>query len=89
MSDIKMIFDTNCVLCSGFVHFILRHETDHDIVFVKAWSKTGLKLAAKHNLSKNELHETYLVISNGRALTRSQAGMEILLYIYFFQNQEI
>ena len=47
-----MIFDTNCVLCSGFVQFILRHERDEKIIFINAWSKNGLDIAEEFGLDE-------------------------------------
>jgi len=76
-----MIFDTHCVLCSGFVRFILRHERDTRITFVNAWSETGLTLAKAHGLDKAALNLTYLVIAGGKGLTKSDAGMEIVSHL--------
>ncbi|MEO1198494.1 MAG: DCC1-like thiol-disulfide oxidoreductase family protein [Pseudomonadota bacterium] len=80
-TNIVVIFDTDCVLCSGFVHFILRHERDNDIVFVNAWSETGLALAARHGLTKDDLNETYLVIAQDRGVTKSAAVLVILQHL--------
>ena len=81
MSRTQVIFDTDCVLCSGFVHFILRHERAPTIDFVSAWSTTGLSLAAAHGLTRAQLNETYLVIENGRGLTKSDAGIAIVRHL--------
>jgi len=76
-----MIFDTNCVLCSGFVQFILKHERDEEIIFVNAWSKNGLEIAAKFGLDEAALNQTYLVVSDGVGFTKSDAGMIIISYV--------
>ena len=81
MSIMSVIFDTDCVLCSGFVHFILRNERNSDIVFVNAWSKSGLAMAAEHGLSPMELDRTYLVVKDGVGHVRSDAGLVILDYL--------
>src|SRR5262249_43771593 len=73
-----IIFDTDCVLCSGMVAFVLKHERDHVLHFVGAWSPEGLAAAARHGFSKADLEGTFLVIRDGTALTRSGAGLEIL-----------
>ena len=72
-----IIFDTDCVLCSGMVAFVLAHESDRAFYFVGAWSKEGLALAAQYNFTRSDLNETFLVISGGVALTRSDAGIAI------------
>ncbi len=81
MAETKMIFDTNCVLCSGFVRFILKHERDDDIIFVNAWSEAGLALAQKFGLNAAALNETYLVVIGDQGLTKSDAGFAILSHL--------
>ena len=81
MTDIKMVFDTNCVLCSGSVKFILKHEKSPNITFVNAWSETGLALANKYGLSEEDLHQTYLVISDNQKFIKSNAVLEILRHL--------
>jgi predicted DCC family thiol-disulfide oxidoreductase YuxK len=76
-----IIFDTDCVLCSGMVRFLLRHERAPTTRFVGAWSKTGLNLAAAHGLSRADLNETYLVIENGRSFTKSDAGIVLARHL--------
>jgi predicted DCC family thiol-disulfide oxidoreductase YuxK len=36
-----IVFDTDCVLCSGMVAFVLTHELGENICFVGAWSNEG------------------------------------------------
>ena len=81
MAETTMIFDTNCVLCSGFVHFILRHERDQEIVFINAWSEKGKAIAAAHGMSVDDMHKTYLVVKDGVGHIRSDAGMVILSHL--------
>lgn len=73
-----VVFDTDCVLCSGMVHFVLRHERGPTIRFVSAWSPSGLALAAAHGLTEKDLNDTYLVVENGIGYTRSDAGIVLL-----------
>lgn len=81
MSEVKMIFDTNCVLCSGFVKFILKHERDEEITFINAWSTTGLEMANAFGLDEATLNQTYLVVSDGVGFIKSDAGMIILSHL--------
>ena len=74
----QMVFDTDCVLCSGVVHFILTHERAPTIQFVNAWSKPGLALAAHYGLSRDDLNETFLVVENGVASTKSEGALRVL-----------
>lgn len=77
----EVVFDTDCVLCSAWVHFLLRHERDHSMRFISAWSPTGLALAAEHGLTRADLQQTYLVIENGVGLTRSDAGLALIAHL--------
>ena len=74
-----VVFDTDCILCSGMVAFILGHERNQSLRFIGAWSDEGLQLAARHGFTKSDLDETFLVIVGNVATSRSDAGMQILL----------
>lgn len=72
-----VVFDTDCVLCSGMVRFVLAHERGPELRFAGAWSATGVALAERHGFTRANLNGTFLVIEEGRALTRSEAGIAI------------
>lgn len=76
-----IVFDTDCVLCSRWVHFILAHERDRDIHFVSAWSPQGLIIAARYGLGEADLQLTYLVVENGRGHIKSAAGLALLRHL--------
>ena len=80
-TPVQVVFDTRCVLCSRWVQFLLRHETDDQLRFVSAWSPTGLSLAASHGLGEQDLQRTYLVVRDGAGLTRSDAGLALLMHL--------
>jgi predicted DCC family thiol-disulfide oxidoreductase YuxK len=79
--DTQIIFDTDCVLCSGMVHFILHRERAPTIQFVSAWSAQGLEIAAAHGLSRANLNETFIVVENGKGYIKSEAGFIILRHL--------
>lgn len=72
-----VVFDTDCVLCSGMVRFVLAHERGPELLFAGAGSATGVALAERHGFTRADLNDTFLVIEEGRALTRSEAGIAI------------
>ncbi|MBU2166615.1 MAG: DUF393 domain-containing protein [Alphaproteobacteria bacterium] len=72
-----VVFDTDCVLCSGMVRFVLAHERGPELLFAGAGSATGIALAERHGFTRADLNDTFLVIEEGRALTRSEAGIAI------------
>lgn len=77
-SSTIIVFDTDCVVCSAWVHFILRHERDQKIKFVSAWSNEGMGLATRHGLTVDDLDATYLVVEDGCGLVRSDAGLALI-----------
>lgn len=81
IQDPIIVFDTDCVLCSGIVAFVLAHERDHRLRFAGAWSVEGLALAAQHGFSRQDLEETFLLIAGGHVLTRSDAALAILRHM--------
>lgn len=72
-----VVFDTDCLLCSGMVAFVLAHERAPTFRFAGAWSDEGLALAARHGFSRDDLDRTFLVVDGERVLTRSQAALAI------------
>ena len=76
-----VVFDTDCVLCSGMVSFVLAREQSPLLRFAGAWSEEGLGLAARHGFSRSDLDETFLVLRGEMVLTRSEAGIEILRHL--------
>ena len=76
-----IVFDTDCLLCSGMVRFVLRHERDRALHFAGAWSDEGLALAARHGFTRDDLNAILLVVVHGHALTRSDAALAILRHL--------
>ena len=76
-----IVFDTDCVLCSGMVAFVLAHERDHALAFLGAWSPEGLRAAARLGFAKADLDDTFLLIRDGAALTRSDAALAIATHL--------
>lgn len=76
-SQLTIVFDTDCLMCSAWVRFVLRHERVPTARFVSAWSEEGLALADRHHLTPQDLDETYLVVVDGEPLTKSDATFAI------------
>lgn len=65
-----MLFDGVCILCSGTVAFILRHETAPVIEFVAIQSIKGRQLAKAYGIDP-DVPDSFLFLSKGDALTKS------------------
>ncbi|MEO3415701.1 DCC1-like thiol-disulfide oxidoreductase family protein [Roseovarius sp. CAU 1744] len=59
-----IVFDGECVLCSGFFRFMLRHDRQSRFHFVLAQSKLGTRLYRALDLPTDEF-ETNLVLVDG------------------------
>ncbi|WP_299659675.1 thiol-disulfide oxidoreductase DCC family protein [uncultured Ruegeria sp.] len=60
-----IVFDGECVLCSGFFQFMLRHDRGQRFRFATAQSPLGQLLYSRLNLPTDEF-ETNLVIIDGK-----------------------
>lgn len=60
-----IVFDAECVLCSGFFHFVLRHDHAGRFAFVTAQSSLGTTLYHALDLP-TDAYETNLVLVGGR-----------------------
>ena len=59
-----IVFDGECVLCSGFLHFVLRHDRVRRFRFLVAQTPKGEALYARLGL-KGDDYETNLVFADG------------------------
>lgn len=71
-----VVFDGQCVLCSGFVRFVLRNDRHRRMRFLAAQTSLGAALYAHLGL-RADIYETYILIENGRAREKSDAALRI------------
>jgi predicted DCC family thiol-disulfide oxidoreductase YuxK len=74
------LFDGVCVLCSGAVQYLLRHERDHDIQIVAIQSREGRVLALEHGIDPDE-PDSFLFIEDGRASAKSDGVLALLAHV--------
>ncbi len=67
-----IVFDAECLFCSGFARFMDRHDTRMRFHFVRAQSPTGRALYLAHGLDPEDW-STNIVIVDGRSYTRMAA----------------
>lgn len=61
-----IVFDADCILCSGFARFMATHDRNVGYRFVNAHTERGQALYRRYDLDP-ALMETNIVIVNGRA----------------------
>jgi predicted DCC family thiol-disulfide oxidoreductase YuxK len=74
--DNLVIFDGVCNFCTKFVQFVLRHESDHVLLFAPMQSTTGSRIMRELGIDPSDT-ETFVVISGGEAFTRSDAAIRL------------
>jgi len=67
-----VVFDGVCVLCSGFLKFMLRHDRNQRFNFVTAQSDLGEALYAHLGLKSTD-YDTNVVIVSGHIYTKLDA----------------
>lgn len=73
-----LVYDGDCGFCARSIQFILRHERQHDLLFVTRESPLGKDLRRKFHL---EAVESLLWIEDGKAAIESNATLNAAKYI--------
>ncbi|QJE74333.1 thiol-disulfide oxidoreductase DCC family protein [Aerophototrophica crusticola] len=73
------LFDGACVLCSGTVRFLLRHEADQRMRFCAVQSPAGQALLA--SLGMDAMPDTFLFIDDGTVYQRSAAAFRLARHL--------
>jgi len=73
-----IVFDGVCVLCSGFMRFVHRHDHARRFHFVTAQSSLGEALYAHYGLKSAGDYDTNLVLLDGVLYTRLDAFTAVM-----------
>jgi predicted DCC family thiol-disulfide oxidoreductase YuxK len=72
-----IVFDDVCVLCSGWVRFLLPRDRARRFRFAAMQSQTGRALLTRHGIDPDD-PVTFLLVDEGGAFTDSTAVLRIL-----------
>lgn len=72
-----VVFDAECLLCNGWVKFLLRHDRRHVIRFVSVQRSTGRRLLDQAGLTVDGL-QTLLVLDRGQTWQHTSAILRVL-----------
>lgn len=75
--DAIIVFDGACVLCNGWVRFLLRHDRSGRYRFAAMQSAPGRALLAAHGLDPND-PSSLLLVEGGRAYADTDAIRRVL-----------
>lgn len=76
-SEAIIVFDGVCVLCNGWVRFLLKHDKQGKFKFSSMQSDTGRALLARYGLDP-ENPDSFLLLENGKAYTDTAAIVRVL-----------
>ena len=71
-----LLFDGVCNLCNGAVQFVIKNDKKQEFRFAALQSEAGKALLQEYGLPADAL-DTFVVIKNGKSLTRSTAALEV------------
>ena len=72
-----VVFDGVCVLCNGWVHFLLRHDRRERFQFAAMQTPAGRRLLSAYGLDPDH-PVSFLLIEDGRAWTDTDAIVRVL-----------
>lgn len=72
-----VVFDGVCVLCNGWVHFLLRHDRRNCFRFAAMQSPAGRALLAGHGLDPDD-PVSFLLVDEVRAWTDTEAIVRVV-----------
>ncbi len=76
-SDAVIVFDGVCVLCNGWVRFLLRHDRRGRYRFAAMQGDTGRGLLDAHGLDPDD-PVSFLLVDGGHAWTDTDAIVQVL-----------
>jgi predicted DCC family thiol-disulfide oxidoreductase YuxK len=72
-----IVFDGVCVLCNGWVRFLLRHDQKRHYRFAAMQTESGRALLAGHGLDRDD-PASFLLVENGQAWRDTDAIMRVI-----------
>ena len=72
-----VVFDAQCLLCNGWVQFLLRHDRRQVVRFASIQGSTGRSLLAQAGLPVEGL-QTLLVVDRGNTWQHTSAILRVL-----------
>lgn len=77
-----VLYDGQCMLCSGWVTFLRKHDPKGIFRFASIQSDQGQAILAEHGLA-SDTFDSMVTVANGRAFIKSSAGLLCLRHLPF------
>lgn len=75
-SELVVLFDGVCNLCSGTVQFVIRHDAKNRFQFASLQSSYGQKILQQYQLPTN-VFNSFILLENDKIFTRSTAALRV------------
>ena len=72
-----VVYDAHCLLCSGSIQFLLRHDRQGVLRFASMQGKTGRQLLARAGVNPDDVN-TVLFVRDGYTWRESAAVLRVL-----------
>jgi predicted DCC family thiol-disulfide oxidoreductase YuxK len=72
-----VVFDAQCLLCNGWVRFLLRHDRRRTLRFASIQGEHGRRLLAEHGLQVDRL-QTLLLVDGAHSWQHTDAIFRVL-----------
>jgi predicted DCC family thiol-disulfide oxidoreductase YuxK len=79
-TEVIIVFDGVCNLCSSGVQFVLQHEREAVIKFAPVQSETGKRLLEQNGLCADD-PDSFLLIEDDRVYMNSDASLRVARYL--------
>lgn len=76
-----VVFDTQCLLCNGWVQFLLKHDKNDVFRYASIQGPTGQRLLAKAGLRVEGLQTLLLVEPDGTTWQHTEAILRVLHHL--------
>jgi predicted DCC family thiol-disulfide oxidoreductase YuxK len=83
--EVAILFDAECVVCSGWVHFILRWDREGTLRIGAVQSEAGRQLLEYAGLDPDDV-DTMLLVERGVPYAKSSAALRATRYFRFPMN---
>ena len=77
-----VLYDGVCKLCNGWVNFLIRHDTSHQVRLAAVQTRKGKELLIAAGMSPDEIN-TIVLLDNGKVYLRAEAIFRVMKWLPF------
>lgn len=77
-----ILYDSKCLLCNRYIHFIIRNDINENFYFTSIYSNTGKKIINDYKINTN-LDDTIILYQENSIYKRSDAVLRTIKKLKF------